>query len=129
MSPIQLTRSAGEGAASKRNSDRCAPRRRPSPALRANDTTIPFRRRSSERDGMALILVLAFIAMTLGVSYALVRSQSAGVHVATNGRLMQEARQAAFSGLSAGMRRISQTSWAGVGTTITGNVSTSDSYS
>jgi hypothetical protein len=78
---------------------------------------------------MALIVVLALISMTLGVSYALVRTQTAGVKVATNGRLRNAARQAALTGLSAGMRRISQTSWGGVGSTITGNVTTSDTYS
>jgi hypothetical protein len=78
---------------------------------------------------MALILVLGLIAMTLGVSYAMVRTQTAGVRVSTNGRLTEDARQAAFSGLSLGMRRISQTSWGGVGTTITGTIGVNESYS
>jgi hypothetical protein len=89
------------------------------------------RRRSSvaaRRRGMALVLVLALISLTLGVSYALVRVQTSTVKTATNGRLTDAARQAALTGLSAGLRRISQTSWGGIGSTVTGNVNTTDTY-
>jgi hypothetical protein len=77
---------------------------------------------------MALVLVLALISLTLGVSYALVRVQTSTVKTATNGRLTDAARQAALTGLSAGLRRISQTSWGGIGSTVTGNVNTTDTY-
>jgi len=78
---------------------------------------------------MALVLVLALISLTLGASYALVRVQTSTVKTSTNGRLNDAARQAALTGLSAGLRRISQTSWGGIGSTVTGNVNSTDTYS
>ena len=82
-----------------------------------------------ERRGFTVLLVLALISMTLGVSYALLRTQAASARSSANGRMRGSARQAALTGLSAGLRRISQTSWGGVGTSLTGNVSGSDTYS
>lgn len=80
------------------------------------------------RRGYVLMLVLLMIGMTLSVSYALVRSQTSTSRLTLNGGLREAARQAAWTGLSAAMRRISQTSWGGVGSTITGNVSNSASF-
>lgn len=96
-----------------------------------SNTTTPGGRRRCERnrDGFTILLVLALISMTLGVSYSLLRTQAASTSTSNNGRTQIGARQAAWTGLSAGMRRMSQTSWNGVGTTITGNLSGSDSYS
>lgn len=94
--------------------------------------TVAVRRRgesaADRRRGMALVLVLALISLALGVSYSLVRVQTATVKTATNGRLSDAARQAAYTGLSAGLRRISQTSWGGIGSTVTGKVNATDTY-
>lgn len=93
-------------------------------------TTIRSRlRRERTRGGFTILLVLALISMTLSVSYSLLRTQAASTGVSNNGKTQVGARQAALTGLSAGMRRMSQTNWSGVGTTITGNLSGSDSYS
>jgi hypothetical protein len=82
-----------------------------------------------ERGGFTILMVLALISMTLGVSYSLLRTQAASARSSNNSETRIGARQAALSGLSAGIRRISQTSWGGVGSTISGNLTGSDSYS
>lgn len=87
------------------------------------------RRDAQARGGFTILLVLALVSMTLGVSYSLLRTQAASTSTSNNGKTQIGARQAAWTGLSAGMRRMSQTNWGGVGTTITGNLSGSDSFS
>lgn len=86
-------------------------------------------RRERARGGFTILLVLALISLTLGVSYSMLRTQAAATSTSNNGKTQIGARQAALTGLSAGIRRISQTNWGGVGTTITGNLSGSDSFS
>jgi Tfp pilus assembly protein PilX len=85
-------------------------------------------RAASRRRGYTMILVLLMIAMTMTVSYSVLRTQSSSTKMANNGSLQFRARQAAWTGMSAGMRRISQTTWGGVGSTVTGNLSNSCSY-
>jgi hypothetical protein len=81
------------------------------------------------RRGMAIILVLAMISMTMAVSYSLLRSQSAQLKSAGGSDLRTEAREAALSGMSAALRRMNQTSWSGADSTVTGTLSSSQSYS
>ncbi len=81
-----------------------------------------------DRRGYTIILVLGLIAMTMGVSYAMVRSQTSSGKMLLNRSLQTEAKEAALTGLSAAMRRISQTSWGGVGTSVTGKITGSASY-
>lgn len=80
------------------------------------------------RRGLAIILVLAMISMTMAVSYSLLRSQSAQLKSAGGSDLRTEAREAALSGMSAALRRMNQTSWSGADSTITGTLSTTQSY-
>src|SRR5688572_10286083 len=82
-----------------------------------------FRRRSPRR-GFAILLVLALISMTLAVSYAVIRTQAAGLKAGTNLGQRLDARQAAYSGLSAALRKMSQSDWAGADTVLTGTVGT-----
>ncbi|MGC3971068.1 MAG: hypothetical protein QM775_28150 [Pirellulales bacterium] len=76
------------------------------------------------------MLVLGMIAMTLAVSYALVRAQAETSRGTSNGELRSEARQAAWTGMSAALRRMSQTTgWAGADSTFTGTINAQQSYS
>jgi hypothetical protein len=78
--------------------------------------------RKSRRGGFAILLVLGLISMTLAVSYAVVRTQTAGLKAGVNVGQRIDARQAAYSGLSAALRKMSQNDWAGADTVLTGTV-------
>jgi hypothetical protein len=67
-------------------------------------------------------LVLGLISMTLAVSYAVIRTQTAGLKAGSNLGQRLDARQAAYSGLSAALRKMSQSDWAGADTVFTGTV-------
>ena len=87
-------------------------------------TRLPGRRR-----GMALILILGMLAITIAVSYALLRSQVQTTLLQTNTQTNNLARQAAETGLNHAIRKLTTDSWGGVGTTLTGNVDSQSSYS
>jgi hypothetical protein len=87
------------------------------------------RRRRSHRRGVAIVLVLALVSIALAMSYALLRSQSLNILMQGNGNLRNEARQAALSGLATGLQKMSNSGWAGVSSTFTGTLSSTDSYS
>jgi hypothetical protein len=81
-----------------------------------------------ERRGASITLVFSIIAITLGTSYAVMRAQFYTTRLQQNGNRRALARQDAMVGLSVGMRKMSESAWTGVGTTITGNLSAQDSY-
>jgi hypothetical protein len=85
--------------------------------------------RRSARRGASIALVLSIIAITLATSYVIMRAEFATLRVQQNGNRRTLARQAAMIGLSAGMRKMEESTWAGVGTTVSGNVSSQESYS
>jgi hypothetical protein len=86
------------------------------------------RRRSRRRSGFAVILVLALISITLALSYAMMRSQTTATQMQSNCDLNTLARQAALTGLSSGLRQMSQPTWGGVSVTLTGNISSTSNY-
>src|SRR5687768_11775697 len=73
--------------------------------------------------GMAVLLVLGLLAVTLAVSYATLRTQASAVHTARNVGRTLDARLAAESGLAAATRQISESTWAGVDVPISANMS------
>lgn len=85
--------------------------------------------RASHRRGVAIVLVLGLVSIALAMAYALLRSQSLNVLMQGNGNLRNQARTAALSGLAAGLQRMSLTGWSGVNSTVTGTLSSTDSYS
>ncbi len=87
------------------------------------------RAKRSPRRGLALILILGMLAITIAVSYALMRSQVQSTLLQTNSQTNSLARQAAEAGLNRAIRKISVDDWGGVGTTLTGNVDSQSSYS
>lgn len=86
------------------------------------------RRISSRRGGYALLLVLGMIAMTLTVCYSMLRLQATSVQVAANASREGSARQAALAGMSAALRDLHQADWAGVDSTLNGQLNATDSY-
>jgi hypothetical protein len=80
-----------------------------------------------ERRGMAVLLVLGLLAITLAVSYAALRTQGTTSHMARNSGRSLDARLAAESGLAAAMHKISDSSWQGVDVSLEGEV-TDDSW-
>lgn len=76
-----------------------------------------------------MLVVLALVSVSLAVSYSIVRSQLADMQVQANSNLGSSARQAAMTGIAAGLRRMHQTDWPGVGTTLVGALGAYSSYS
>ena len=69
------------------------------------------------------------IAMTMTVSYSLLRSQTAQLKSSVGSELRLDAREAALSGMSAALRKMNQTTWGGADSTFTGSLSNTQTYS
>jgi hypothetical protein len=80
------------------------------------------------RRGIAVLLVLGMLAMTLALAYASLRGQATVAKLAENLGRGEAARMAAESGVFAALRKMSDGSWAGIGTPLTGNLSDSSWY-
>jgi hypothetical protein len=75
-----------------------------------------------QRPGVALVLVLLVICITLALSYAAVRSQFTALRIQHNARRGISAREAAVTGLAMAIKKMHTTGWNGVGTTLTGSL-------
>lgn len=80
------------------------------------------------RRGIALVLILGMLAITMAVSYALMRSQTQTTLLQNNAQTNQLARSAAEAGLLRALRMMHFDSWTGVGTTLSGNFDGQSSY-
>jgi len=78
------------------------------------------RQRLRRRRGVAVLMVLLLISMTLGLSYAAIRSQSTALRINRNSDRRLSARTAAVTGLTMALKKMSTRDWAGVDTTLTG---------
>jgi hypothetical protein len=78
--------------------------------------------------GMAILLVLGLMAVTLAVSYATLRGQGITSELARNNSRALDARAAAKSGLAAALRKMSEDGWAGVGAPFNANVTNNSWY-
>jgi hypothetical protein len=83
----------------------------------------------SSRRAISTAVVLSLVAVTMATSYALLRTQAYTVRVQQNTNRQGLARQDAMVGISTAMRAIEQSSWSGVGTTLSGSLGSQDSYS
>ena len=85
------------------------------------------------RRGMSLVVVMIAISMTMVLTYAALSSQARGVQVRQNVNRQAMARQAAESGAAIALNQLQSSSWSGVGTSLSGTLSTdtmgSTSYS
>ncbi len=68
----------------------------------------------SRRRGVAVLLVLGMLAMTLALSYASLRSQATVAQLANNVGRGEAARLAAESGIYTALHRMSEGAWAGL---------------
>jgi hypothetical protein len=89
----------------------------------------PIRRhRRPQRRGVAIIVVLGLISIAMALSYTMMRAQGTTLKIQQNSSRRFDARQAALSGLMAGLGHLHQADWTGVGSTLAGNLSASESY-
>lgn len=79
------------------------------------------------RRGMAVLLVLGVLAITLAVCYATLRGQGMTTQLARNNSRSLQAREAARSGLASALRKMGESTWGGVATPLNANV-THDSW-
>ncbi len=91
-----------------------------------------FHRRRADpwprRSGVALVLVLLVICITLGLSYAAVRSQFVGLKIQQNADRRTAARQAAVTGLTMAIKKMHTSDWDGVDTTLSGSLGDFQSF-
>jgi hypothetical protein len=80
------------------------------------------------RRGMATVLVLGILAIAMALSYSVMRSQTTAVQIQSNTRHHAAARTAAMTGMSAGLRKMHELSWAGVETELTGVIAAGQRY-
>jgi len=77
---------------------------------------------SRQWHGVALVLVLLVICITLALSYAALRSQFTGLKIQGNAHRQISARQAAVTGLTMAIKRMHSGTWNGVDTTLSGTL-------
>lgn len=85
-------------------------------------------RRQTRNRGFAVVIVLGVISVALAVSYSMMRSQTMTMVLQNNSQRRSAAGQAANAGISAALQNINSTSWSGVGSTLNGQLSTTDTY-
>jgi hypothetical protein len=80
---------------------------------------------------MAVIVVLAVIAVTMSLAYAMVRTQITTVQIQSNSQRRDLSRHAAMTGINAALRHIQTQDWiddGGVTSTFSGTISDYESY-
>ena len=91
--------------------------------------SVPLKgRRSSRRGGFAIVMVLTLLSLTLGLSYAMLRTQTTEAIIHNNAGRSESARNAALAAVSIALRQLHSDSWAGADTSTSGNLSTTQSY-
>ncbi len=78
--------------------------------------------------GVSILLVMALLTMTLALSYAMVRLNFTVERTHSNYQRLGDSRQAAYTGISAALRKMQQSSWSGVGVNLTGDLGGGMSY-
>ncbi|MGE3779279.1 MAG: hypothetical protein AB7F89_18980, partial [Pirellulaceae bacterium] len=80
------------------------------------------------RSGMSILIVLGLLAITLAVSYAMMRTQFTNIQIHQNYERRGDARQAAYAGLSVALREMQQANWGGVTSQLARQVGTDQSF-
>lgn len=80
------------------------------------------------RRGIAVIIVLGLLAITLSLSYALLRTQGTATLIARNSSRQLDAKLAAEAGLANALRKIHEDNWPGISSTLQASVDTNTSY-
>lgn len=85
-------------------------------------------RRLGSRHGVATLVVLLLVSIALALSYATVRWQATAMQIQRNAHLTADARQAAITGLTLGLKKMHTADWDGVDTTLSGSLGPYQSY-
>ncbi|MBA2114970.1 LamG domain-containing protein [Bremerella alba] len=80
------------------------------------------------REGFAVVIVLALLSVTLALSYSMMRVQSTTSQIQQNMSRQAEARQAAISGISAGVREMYESDWDGIDSILQMDLGSNRSY-
>jgi len=86
------------------------------------------RTRLQDRRGTALFVVLLLLSLTVGLSYAAMRSQYTAGMIQRNSNRRASARQAAATGITMALKKMHHADWAGVDTSLNGSLSASESF-
>lgn len=79
--------------------------------------------------GVAYILILGLVSITMALSYSMLRSQVTATLVQDNLSRQANARDAARAGLNIALRSLNSATWGGIGSTVSGSLSSNQSYS
>jgi hypothetical protein len=74
------------------------------------------------------LIVIGLLAITIALSYTMIRSQATMVHIQGTISRVGDARQAAYTGMMIAIRRMHEADWEGVEKTVTGNLDDLTSY-
>lgn len=96
--------------------------------MKGRQQTVMRSRVVRQRAGVAVVIVLGLLAVTLALSYAMLRSQTTIETMQRNDGFRSTARQAAQAGLTAGLRAMHGARWAGVDTPLSGKFDDNTSY-
>ena len=83
------------------------------------------------RRGVTVLIVLLLLSITLGLSYAIVRSQTTALQIQQNAGVQVSARRAALTGLTVALKKMHTSEWCygdGVNTTLSGPIGDHESY-
>lgn len=80
------------------------------------------------RRGMAVLMVLLLLSLTVGLCYAAMRGQSTIGAIQRNTNRQATARQAAMTGLASALKKMHRGDWGGVGTSLQGSLGDDESF-
>ena len=80
------------------------------------------------RRGIAAMVVLLLLSVTLALSYASMRTQAVNIEIHRNSLLRPAAQQNAITGLTVAMKKMTLSTWAGTETTLSGTLGPYDSF-
>lgn len=81
------------------------------------------------RRGVALVMVLGLLAITFAVAFSMSRTQLSAIQLQGNAAIEVQAREAALTGYRMGLRKLHESSWGGVNSTLANAIRTTQSYS
>ena len=84
--------------------------------------------RRPRHSGVTIIVVLGIISITMALTYAVVRNQGVMMQIQLNSSSNSQARQAAVTGLTIALRKMHESTWAGVDTTLSASLNATDRY-
>jgi len=81
------------------------------------------------RRGVTIVVVLGLIAMTIALSYAMIRTQAMSVQIQQNLDRRSSARPAAITGLTIAIRKMHDADWEGIDSVVASRLGDNDGFS